>query len=107
MLGDCQQNRVTLTQEKIRDAVQMVAPKFEIQKVYLFGSYARGDATERSDCDFRIVGGNIHSLYDIAAIHLDFEEALGCTVDMVMTDNIKKTFYDAIKSEEVLVYAKA
>ena len=95
-----------LTQEKIKNAVQIIAPKFNIQSVYLFGSYARGDATEDSDCDFRIVGGNIRNLYDKAALHIDLEDILGCSVDIVMTNNIKETFFNAIRDEEILLYAK-
>ena len=39
-----------LTQDEIREAVRTVASKYNIENVYLFGSYARGDATEDSDC---------------------------------------------------------
>jgi predicted nucleotidyltransferase len=95
-----------LTREKIEAVVQEVAPKYAIKRVYLFGSYARGDATEQSDCDFRIEGGNFKSLYDIIGLHLDFEDALGKSVDVVESDCIIPSFYDAIKNEEVLVYEK-
>jgi len=94
-----------LTQEEIRKAVQPIAQKHEIQQVYLFGSYARGDATEKSDCDFRIVGGNIKDLYDMASVMLDLEEALGKEVDLVLTDGIEdEVFYNSMKEDEVLVY---
>ena len=66
-----------LTQESIGAIVRSVATRFSIEQVYLFGSYARGDATETSDCDFRIVGGNIRDLYDIADLRLDLEDRLG------------------------------
>jgi predicted nucleotidyltransferase len=95
-----------LTREKIEAVVQDVAPKYEIKRVYLFGSYARGDATEQSDCDFRIEGGNFKSLYDIIGLHLDFEDALGKPVDVVQTKNIHPEFYESIKEDEVLLYGK-
>jgi len=94
-----------LTQEEIRKAVKAVAQRYSIQQIYLFGSYARGDAVETSDCDFRIVGGNIRNLYDIAEIMLDLEEALGKKIDIVLTKNIiDKEFFDNIREDEVLVY---
>jgi len=96
-----------LTHEEIRKAVQPIAQKHAIQQVYLFGSYARGDATEKSDCDFRIVGGNIHDLYDMASVMLDLEEALGKEVDLVLTDGSEdEVFYNSMKEDEVLVYGQ-
>ena len=95
-----------LTQDEIREAVRTVANKYNIENVYLFGSYARGDATEDSDCDFRIVGGDISGLFELSGLYIDFEEALGRRVDVVMTDSIKESFYELIKDEEILIYAK-
>jgi len=94
-----------LTQEEIRKAVQPVAQKHAIEQVYLFGSYARGDATEKSDCDFRIVGGNIHDLLDMAQVMVDLEEVLGKEIDLVLTNSIEdEVFFNSIKEDEVLVY---
>ena len=95
-----------LTQDDIMKAAQEIAPKYEIDEVYLFGSYARGDATEESDCDIRIVGGDIRSLFQLSSLYIDFEEALGKSVDVVMTKNMSKSFYELIKDEELLIYAK-
>jgi len=95
-----------LTQECIIKAVQEIAPRYKIDEIYLFGSYARGDATEESDCDLRIVGGDIRGLFQLSGLYIDLEEALGKRVDVVITKNMKKSFYDLIKEEEVLVYAK-
>ena len=94
-----------LTQAKIREVVSSVAPQYEIAQVYLFGSYARGDATEESDVDLRVVGGNIPSLLRLGGLFEDLIESLGRPVDVVMTDSMKGSFYDRIKGEEVLIYA--
>ena len=40
--------------EEIAERVRPIAEKYNIDKVYLFGSYARGEATEESDVDLRI-----------------------------------------------------
>ena len=95
-----------LTREKIREAVKTVAPKYEIDSIYLFGSYARGDATEESDCDFRVEGGNMSGLFELGGLYADLEDALGKPIDLVMTDSMRESFYELIKDEEVLVYAK-
>jgi predicted nucleotidyltransferase len=93
-----------LTHDGIREVVGAIAPKYALSRVYLFGSYARGDATEDSDFDFRVEGGNIRTLLDLASLHLDFEDALGKSVDLVMTENIEEPFDEWIKDDEVLLY---
>ena len=93
-----------LSQNEIKNAVYTIAPKYGIESVYLFGSYARGDADEDSDFDFRIVGGNFRSLYDLIAFRLELEDTLGREVDVVQTKNMRDSFYRVIKDEEVLVY---
>jgi len=96
-----------LTHDEICQVVKPVAQKYDIEQVYLFGSYARGDATEKSDCDFRIVGGKIRNLYDIAGIMLALEDALGKKIDIVLTKNIvDEEFFSNIKEDEVLVYGR-
>jgi len=95
-----------LTQEKIREAVQTIAPQYGIDRVYLFGSYARGDATEESDVDFRVVEGDRITLFDLGGLYEDFIGSLDCRIDIVMTDNMSAAFYNLIKDEEALIYAK-
>ena len=44
-----------LSVKDIREKILPVCEKYAISEAYLFGSYARGDATEESDVDLRIV----------------------------------------------------
>jgi len=96
-----------ITTNAIANVVREIAPKYGISSVYLFGSHARGDASEDSDCDFRIEGGNIRSLLDLSGLYQDLEEALGTNIDIVLTKNINPAFRDEIRKEEVLIYAQA
>ena len=41
--------------DEIREKVTPIAKKYDIKEVYLFGSYARGEADENSDVDLVIV----------------------------------------------------
>jgi len=95
-----------LTKNQIKKAVLKIAPMYDIEKVFLFGSYARGDATEESDLDLRVVGGGVRGLFELNGLFMDFEEALEVKIDIVMTDGMTEKFYDLIKEDEVLVYAK-
>ena len=44
-----------ISEETIKKAVDRLVEVAHPQKIYLFGSYARGDAREQSDLDFLVV----------------------------------------------------
>ncbi|MBD5537623.1 MAG: hypothetical protein HDQ99_18600 [Lachnospiraceae bacterium] len=39
--------------------IKPIAQKYKVKELYLFGSYARGEANEISDLDFLVYGGGI------------------------------------------------
>lgn len=41
----------------IQEIVSSLGSQYGVEKIYLFGSYARGDADENSDIDLRIDRG--------------------------------------------------
>ena len=45
--------------ERVLQVIVKAAKKYDIEKVILFGSRARGDNRERSDIDLAVSGGNI------------------------------------------------
>ncbi|MEA2012033.1 MAG: nucleotidyltransferase domain-containing protein [Verrucomicrobiota bacterium] len=44
-----------LTKKQIQHMADIIVEKFHPEKIILFGSYARGDATEDSDVDFIVI----------------------------------------------------
>ena len=72
-----------LTIKQIKERIKPVIEKYGIKDVYLFGSYARGEANRDSDVDIYCDSGNAESLFDEAGLIQDFEEALGKKVDVV------------------------
>ena len=72
-----------LTIEQIKERTLPIFKKYNIKEVYLFGSYARGEATRKSDVDFYFESGNIKSLLEHARVDLELEEALGKKVDSI------------------------
>ena len=43
-----------LSIDEIRDKIRPICEKYKIEKVWLFGSYARGEAREDSDVDVHL-----------------------------------------------------
>ncbi|MDO4620092.1 MAG: nucleotidyltransferase domain-containing protein [Lachnospiraceae bacterium] len=70
------------TIDEIKIIVSSVACKYKIQSVFLFGSYARGEATEESDLDFFIIGKPDFKLSQTLAFAEDLREAFHKDVDV-------------------------
>ena len=90
--------------EEIKTIIIPIAEKYGVLRIYLFGSYARGDNTEESDVDLRIDKGKVKGM-QMAALLLDLEDALGKPVDLISTTTLDEQFLNSISKEEQLLYA--
>lgn len=84
-----------LTIKQIKQLIKPVISKYQIEEVFLFGSYARGEANSNSDIDIYCSHGKIRTLYDLTDFKEDLENALGKKVDVVtigsqMDDSFRK-----------------
>lgn len=76
--------------EEIQHRVLPIVEKYRIPAMYLFGSYARGEATEDSDLDFLVdtTGTDLTSLLRLGALYCDLEDAFGKAIDLVTVRSI-------------------
>lgn len=79
----------------IKSVLKEVLGKHQIRKIYLFGSYARGEATSESDVDILCDKGDISTLIEQGKLEEELEERLGKRVDLVfatscMDDHFKE-----------------
>ena len=76
--------------DEIRKIVTPIAKQHGVDKVFLFGSYARGDATPASDVDLCV------------------EDALKKSIDVVTTGSLKynkdEAFLENLRKDRVLLY---
>ena len=91
----------------IQSLIQPIAELYGVERVLLFGSYARGDATLTSDIDLYIDKGAIRGYFRLAGFHRDIEEALGMSVDVLTKGALDEEFLSRIKKEEVVIYERA
>jgi len=76
--------------EMQRKKIKNILEKHGITKAGIFGSYARGDAINgKSDLDI-IVELTNNDLFELAAVKLDIEEALGISVDIITYSGLNK-----------------
>ncbi len=91
-----------------------MAQKYALAAVYLFGSYARGDATADSDVDLLVdlTGSTVHGMM-LGGLYSDLEAALEVGIDLVPTASLVKPttrrgqfhFREAVQREKKLIYA--
>lgn len=93
------------TIDKIKDIVKPIADKYNVESIYLFGSYVRGEANENSDLDFLVFGGDSFKVTDIFALGEDLRMAFQRQVDVfeISEINIDSTFYSTIMRERLNV----
>ena len=92
------------TVDRIQEKITPVCRRYDIDKVFLFGSYARGEANEQSDIDFRVDLGQKLKGLAVAGFYADMEEALGQKIDIMTTRQLPEEFLRNIRQEEVQIY---
>ena len=93
------------TTEHIAAIVKPLADKYHVKEIYLFGSYARGEADENSDLDFLVFGGELFKRTMIFALAEELRDTLKKKVDVfeISEVNPDSNFYKTIMKEKVLV----
>ena len=96
--------KVPYTIVELKRRIIPVAQRYGVERVYLFGSYARGDVTPGSDIDLRIDSGAIKGYFKLAGFYRELEEALSLPVDALTTGSLSDKFLSHISKEEVMLY---
>ena len=91
--------------EEIKAIAEPIARRYNIGALYLFGSYARGEANAQSDLDFRVDRGNLTDMLELGGLYSDLEEGFQKKLDVLTTQMLSPEFLNRIQPEEVLVYA--
>lgn len=86
------------TIEEIRQFLKPLIKKYSAQAAILFGSYARGEATDESDIDIMIIGGKNFDPTDVFCIADELYDISGKQVDVYEEREIDKSsvFYKNI-----------
>ncbi|GHV40767.1 nucleotidyltransferase [Clostridia bacterium] len=102
------------TIEQLKERVAPVAQKHGLPAVYIFGSYARGEATEQSDVDILVdkTGTALTGLFEMGGLYNDFCEVFEKEVDLITTSaleqkrTIERTpwFVENVNGEKVKLY---
>lgn len=102
------------TIEQIKERIAPVALKYKLSAVYLFGSYAKGEATEDSDVDILIdrTGTSLVGMFMLGGLYNDLYVAMGKQIDLVTTGALEQEstkertpwFVENLNNEKVKIY---
>ena len=100
--------------DELRALISPIAAQYGVDRIFLFGSYARGTATEGSDIDLIIdtSGTEIKSLLHLAVIHDELETVFGKSIDLITQHSLEQrpqipselSFRSRVKDEKVMLY---
>ena len=90
--------------ENLKKIAVPILKGYGVEKAAVFGSFARGDATENSDIDLLVKYKEGTSLFDVVRLQNRLEAELGRKVDLVSYDFIDKYIRERILKESISLY---
>lgn len=84
---------------QLKDAKARLAKGYRIRSLGLFGSYARGTASRRSDIDILVSFNETPTLFAFVRLKHELERALGRRVDLVMREALRPAIGRRILAE--------
>lgn len=96
------------TIDEIRKMSYNLFQEYGIEKAYIFGSYARGEATNISDIDIMIQKGNLKTLYELVELEQKLMMLFQKEIDIITEESYKNnqstTVYSEIMKDKVIIY---
>lgn len=95
-------NKSIYTIKEIKTIIKPILNKYGINEIYLFGSYARGEAKESSDIDIYCNKGNVKTFIDQGLLEDELEKALNKKVDIVFDSSYIGDYFKIQMMEDMI-----
>ncbi|PWB54281.1 MAG: nucleotidyltransferase [Candidatus Methanoperedenaceae archaeon] len=89
---------IKLLKNKRKDILR-IASKYGARNVRIFGSLARGEASEDSDIDFLVDMEPGRSLFDLGGLLMDLQKLLAQKVDVVTEKGLRPRIRERVLKE--------
>ena len=93
-----------LIKEEIKETIISILVKHGIKRILVFGSYARNEATPKSDLDLIVDFPEGTSLLDHVGIEIELSEALNMKIDLLSRNGISPYIKDHVLKEAIVIY---
>lgn len=90
--------------ETVENTLIPILRRYGAIKIGIFGSFARGEQTSKSDLDLLVDFSDSKSLLTLVRIKRELSEALGIDVDLLTEASISPYLIDNIRAEQRIVY---
>ncbi|MCL2434301.1 MAG: nucleotidyltransferase domain-containing protein [Clostridia bacterium] len=81
---------MTYSIEELKTKIEPIARKYAIPAVWVFGSYARGDANDESDVDLLIDSRTpaLRNLFDLGGLYDELNRSFDKRLDIVQLESL-------------------
>ncbi len=98
--------------DEIVKKIGTVAKNYDVDRIYLFGSYARGEAVEESDIDLIVNAEKLKGL-NFFGFYEDLREEFQKNVDLITeaqiernrTDPLYRKFIEEVEADRRVIYS--
>ena len=95
-----------------QEMIQQIADYFQTQpvlKVWLFGSFSRGEEYENSDVDLLILPDKSQhfSLFTLSGMYEDLKNLLGRDIDLITDGGLMPFARESADRDKILIYERA
>ena len=87
--------------DEIKAIAVPLAQHYGVAALYLFGSYARGEATSQSDLDFLVDRTGMEDLLALGGLYSDLEKSFDKPLDVLTAQMLSEDFRNAIQNEAI------
>lgn len=95
-----------LSKQKIKVITDYFQDK-PVLKAYLFGSYARGEASRKSDIDILVELDHTQRVgLEFVQMYLDLQDLLRQKVDLVSADGLSPYIKPYIEADKIVIYER-
>ena len=88
---------------KLSLLMPILEEKYHVKTIEIFGSYARGEQSQKSDLDLMILFSQPYSLWEFLDVKEFLSKKLRLKVDLVPKDSIKPLLKEQITQEAIPV----
>ena len=78
----------------------------QVEKAWLYGSFARGDDGPKSDIDIALQTNSTFTYFDLAEVQYQLENKINRKVDVGFIDSFKPYIFEHVKADLKLIYER-